>query len=157
MEIKLGNPRILTTPSGDILAELKEENGSRTFSIVLNPVSANLLNWEIEKTELQKPMIFKFVLETLTSLRANIKKIVIYDMADDVYYSCVIIKDNRENRTYKIDLHITHALSLSVASKCPIFIEEAVLAKYEERVRLIPIEKAKQAFLDLEPKKATKH
>lgn len=157
MEIRTGNPRLVHAPPGTILAVLKEENGPRTLTIELEVMFATLIYWEIENIEPPKPMIFKFVLECMRSLVTDIEKIVIYDLVDRAYYSYVVIKDNRENRTYNLDLHVTNALALAVAAKCPIFVTEEVFNKQDSYRKELGEENIRNIFNNIDPAKSVKH
>lgn len=161
MEIRVENPRATIVPPNHAVAMLKERGGSRVLTLTLSGISMAFLTWEINDVE-QRPEIFKFVLECVSCLKGSIEKVVIYDMAvDGIYLSRVIIKDSNEDRTYNMDLRVTEALVLALASKCPIFVVEEVFVKTEKyrnsQENNLSEEDALKMLNSMDPKKLIKH
>ena len=161
MEIRVENPIIVVVPPNNQMAMLREQGGSRVLTITLSGISMALLTWEIKDIE-SRPEIFKFVSECVGCLKGSIEKIVIYDMASDgMYLSHVAIKDTSEDRLYKMDLHVTDALVLALASKCPIFVVEEVFVKTQKYKNAeqdsLSEEEARRIFNNMDPSKLIKH
>lgn len=132
MEIRVEEPRFAEVPPDKKLVMLKEKDGARVVVINFNDIPFHLLGFELENIE-HRPEIFKFIPESLLpALRANIEKVVIYDIVEKVFRSRIFVKDDRENRTYGLELHITVALTLAIAAQCPIFVTEGTFEKYSE-------------------------
>lgn len=157
MEIKFVDLQLVTLRNQPMVL-LTEEGGKRRVSISFNTISAYLLACEMYKPE-RLTTIFGFELECLDALESSIEKIVIDGVSqDNVYEASVYIKDHRANKVYALKRHITQALSLATAAKCPIFIDGKVFKDLEERDEKIFTENEKtKKFLDkLNPGKKKK-
>jgi len=128
VEIKFLDPELLQVTPEKIVARITEENGTRTLGIALNNISTALIAWEINEVD-NRPTIFKFTLECIQALQANIERVVIHDLIDHYFQAHAVLKDDGADRTYNINLHVTDALALAVAAKCPLFVDEVVFTK----------------------------
>ena len=161
MEIEIGDPVLALIPPDSAVVQLTEKGGARRLTLTLNVISFNLISWELEGFPNTKPMIFKFICECMEALKANIEKVVIYDAVNGTYHSHVVIKDEQENRTYQMPLHVTDAVALAIASKCRIFVTEEVFEKVQKELEKYPdrtmATEARMFFDEMNPDKMTKH
>jgi len=158
MEIRTEDIQLAEMSDEARVALLKEMGGTRVLTITLSDVSFHLLIREIENVE-DRPTIFKFVSECVLALSGNIEKMVIFDIdsRSGMYRSYVTVRDARDDRTYNLDLHVTSALTLAVASKCPIFVTEEVFEKSSKEVKKYMENTVQRNFENIDPEKLTKH
>jgi uncharacterized protein len=74
---------------------------------------------------------------------AELFKVVIYDMVNDVFYSELHIQ--REDKILIVDARTSDAVALAVRSECPIYIKSEILEIVGTEVELPEVEETKES------------
>ena len=160
MEILLKKLDVVMAPPNIPVAHLKEENGSRSIYITLNIISLRNLIVAIDEIETPRPTIHAVYINSLQTLGADIKKIVIDDFIDGIFDSKIYIT-TKENSVQIINCHVTDALVIAVIKNCPIVIVENIFLKLEEESKRQQGEasesKALKILENIDPDKLIKH
>lgn len=137
---------------------LSEINGNRRFSVMIGEPEAQSIAMKINNKKSPRPLTHDLIKNLLNSFNAELIKVVIYDMVNDVFYSELHIQT--DEKVFIIDARTSDAVALAVRSDCPIFIKsdildivgtEVDLASQEEKKVKIPEneEDLKEEELDL--------
>ena len=104
---------------------LSEENGNRRFSVMIGEPEAQSIALKMNNKKSPRPLTHDLINSILISFDAELQKVVIYDMVNDVFFSELhIVKDNIP---FVIDARTSDAVALAVRSESPIFIKSEIL------------------------------
>jgi len=104
---------------------LSEENGNRRFSVMIGEPEAQSIALKMNNKKSPRPLTHDLINSILNSFDAELQKVVIYDMVNDVFFSELhIVKDNIP---FVIDARTSDAVALAVRSESPIFIKSEIL------------------------------
>lgn len=104
---------------------LSEEVGSRRFSVMIGEPEAQSIALKMNKKKSPRPLTHDLIKSLLTLFEANLQKVLIYDMINDVFYSELhIVKDDK---LIVVDARTSDAVALAVRADCPIFIKSEIL------------------------------
>ncbi|HLP03961.1 MAG TPA: bifunctional nuclease family protein [Paludibacter sp.] len=118
---------------------LSEEFGNRRFSVMIGEPEAQSIALKINNKKSPRPLTHDLIKNILEVLDADLRKVVIYDMVNDVFFSELhILKDNKN---LIVDARTSDAVALAVRSDCPIFIKSEILDIVGTVVELDPDEK----------------
>ena len=124
---------------------LSEENGNRRFSVMIGEPEAQSIALKMNNKKSPRPLTHDLINSILNSFDAELQKVVIYDMVNDVFFSELHIV--KENKPFVIDARTSDAVALAVRSDCPIFIKSEILdivgtevepAEQEETKAILP-------------------
>ncbi|OJV39166.1 MAG: hypothetical protein BGO29_02840 [Bacteroidales bacterium 36-12] len=104
---------------------LAEEDGKRRFSVMIGEPEAQSIAMKMNKKKSPRPLTHDLIISLLTSFNAKLKKIVICDMINEVFYSELYIE--RDNNQMVVDARTSDAIALAIRSECDIFIKSEVL------------------------------
>jgi len=104
---------------------LSEENGNRRFSVMIGEPEAQSIALKMNNKKSPRPLTHDLINSILNSFDAELQKVVIYDMVNDVFFSELHIL--KENIPFVIDARTSDAVALAVRSDCPIFIKSEIL------------------------------
>jgi len=104
---------------------LSEENGNRRFSVMIGEPEAQSIALKMNNKKSPRPLTHDLINSILNSFDAELQKVVIYDMVNDVFFSELHIL--KENIPFVIDARTSDAVALAVRSECPIFIKSEIL------------------------------
>ncbi|MHB9142024.1 MAG: bifunctional nuclease family protein [Paludibacter sp.] len=103
---------------------LSEELGNRRFSVIGEP-EAQSIALKINNKKSPRPLTHDLIKNILNVFEADLQKVLIYDMINDVFYSELYIK--KGDKTFIVDARTSDAVALAVRSDCPIFIKSEIL------------------------------
>lgn len=104
---------------------LSEELGNRRFSVMIGEPEAQSIALKINNKKSPRPLTHDLIKNILNVFEADLQKVLIYDMINDVFYSELYIK--KGDKTYIVDARTSDAVALAVRSDCPIFIKSEIL------------------------------
>ena len=104
---------------------LSEENGNRRFSVMIGEPEAQSIALKMNNKKSPRPLTHDLINSILNSFDAELQKVVIYDMVNDVFFSELHIL--KENSPIVIDARTSDAVALAVRSDCPIYIKSEIL------------------------------
>lgn len=104
---------------------MAEEDGKRRFSVMIGEPEAQSIAMKMNKKKSPRPLTHDLIISLLASFNAKLKKIVICDMINEVFYSELYIE--RDNNQMVVDARTSDAIALAIRSECDIFIKSEVL------------------------------
>jgi len=104
---------------------LSEEFGNRRFSVMIGEPEAQSIALKMNNKKSPRPLTHDLIKSILNSFDAELQKVLIYDMVNDVFYSELhILKDDK---ILIVDARTSDAVALAVRSDCPIYIKSEIL------------------------------
>jgi len=104
---------------------LSEVVGNRRFSVMIGEPEAQSIALKMNNKKSPRPLTHDLIKSLLHSFGAELQKVLIYDMINDVFYSELhIIKDEK---LIIVDARTSDAVALAVRAECPIFIKSDIL------------------------------
>jgi bifunctional DNase/RNase len=104
---------------------LSEEFGKRRFSVMIGEPEAQSIALKMNNKRSPRPLTHDLIKSILHVLDAQLQKVLIYDMVNDVFYSELYIK--KEETTIVVDARTSDAVAIAVRSECPIYIKPEIL------------------------------
>ena len=126
MEIEMKIRGLMMDPVTNMpIVVLKDVGGEAILPIWVGIYEANAIALEIEKVTTPRPMTHDLLKNVLTSLDAQVHKVVVSDLRDDTFFAVIWLE--RSGGAISIDSRPSDALALALRVDCPIFVEEDVL------------------------------
>ena len=126
MSVRMEVARILIRETNDThVVELREQNGSRVFPIVIGLNEAAAIERRIMGQTPPRPQTHELLAEVIRRLGATLDRIIISDLRDGTFYARLIL--TRDDETLDIDSRPSDAIALGVATEVPIYAEDRVL------------------------------
>jgi uncharacterized protein len=104
---------------------LSEEVGNRRFSVMIGEPEAQSIALKMNNKKSPRPLTHDLIKSLLGVFEAELQKVLIYDMVNDVFYSELYIK--KDDSVLIIDARTSDAVALAVRSDCPIYIKSEIL------------------------------
>lgn len=126
MEVEMKIRGLMMDPATNMpIVILRDVGGNRILPIWVGVYEANAIALEIEKVATQRPMTHDLIKTLLLGLDAGVRKIVVNELKDDVFYAVIWLE--KEGKLTSIDSRPSDALAIALRLDCPIFVEDAVL------------------------------
>jgi hypothetical protein len=126
MEVEMKIRGLMMDPVTNMpIVVLKDVGGDAILPIWVGIYEANAIALEIEKVTTPRPMTHDLLKNLLTSLEAQVHKVVVSDLRDDTFFAVIWLE--RNGSVISIDSRPSDALALALRVDCPIFVEEEVL------------------------------
>lgn len=106
---------------------LKEKDADRYLPIWIGANEADAIVIQLQSVTVPRPQTHDLLKSVIAELGANVTRIVVNDLADDVFYARILIDSNGKH--VEVDSRPSDAIALAVRVKVPIFVEELVLDK----------------------------
>ena len=106
---------------------LKEVEGERHLPIWIGPFEAEAIAMELQGIQSSRPLPYDLLRSVVGELGAEVARIVITEISNDVYFARIIIQHN--GLGVEIDSRPSDAIALAVRVKVPIFVEESVMER----------------------------
>lgn len=104
---------------------LSEEYGNRRFSVMIGEPEAQSIALKLNNKKSPRPLTHDLIKTILSVFDAQLLKVVIYDMVNDVFFSELhILKDDN---VLIVDARTSDAVALAVRSDCAIYIKSEIL------------------------------
>jgi len=104
---------------------LSEEDGNRRFSVMIGEPEAQSIALKMNNKKSPRPLTHDLINSILNSFGAELQKVVIYDMVNDVFFSELHIQ--KEDIPFVIDARTSDAVALAVRAECPIYIKSEIM------------------------------
>jgi uncharacterized protein len=104
---------------------MSEVDGNRRFSVMIGEPEAQSIALKINNKKSPRPLTHDLIKNIFATFNAELIKVVIYDMVNDVFFSELHIK--KDNEVLIIDARTSDAVALAVRSDCPIYIKSEIL------------------------------
>ncbi|MCG3176044.1 MAG: hypothetical protein MOGMAGMI_00982 [Candidatus Omnitrophica bacterium] len=112
----------------------------------------NAIALELQGEKFPRPLTHDLFVNVFSRIGVTIEKIVVSDLKENSYYAILHLRQGEIS--YEIDARPSDSLALAVRVKCPIFIEEKVLAKcpkMSETISEEDVEKFKDQLRSMTP------
>lgn len=104
---------------------LRELDSDRFLPIWIGPFEADAITLSLQELEVARPLTHDLLRNVLQTLDANVLRVNITELKDDVFYARIILSVN--GRELEIDSRPSDALALAVRVNVPIFVSEEVM------------------------------
>ncbi len=130
MAVRMELSRIFIREMTDMqIIELTEEDGDRTFPIVIGLPEAFAIERRLKGIEIPRPQTHDLMATVIEQLGGRLKEIVVNDLVDGTFYAKLIIE--QDGQEVEVDSRPSDAIALGVAENVPIYVAEQVLAQTE--------------------------
>lgn len=111
---------------------LESKRDRRGLAMAIGPFEANGIAISLQGVVPPRPLTHDLMLSLLGGLNATLRRVVITDLRDDVYYARLYL--DVQGATLQVDSRPSDAIALALRAKAPILIEDRVFEK-SERLR----------------------
>ncbi len=103
---------------------LTDEIEESYVPMVIGPAEANAIAVVLENVEISRPLTHDLLLSSVLALGGKVDKVVITDLADDVYYAEICLIHGERN--LRVDARPSDAIALALRSGASIFVDEKI-------------------------------
>ncbi len=121
----LGLSSALSSSNNTYALILKEVNGVRRLPVIIGAFEAQAIALELENFKRLRPLTHDLFADCLRKLNAFIKKIVITEIKEGIFYSTIFLEN--EGSVIELDARPSDAVAMAVRFNCPIFVNSSVL------------------------------
>jgi len=121
---------------------LSEEVGNRRFSVMIGEPEAQSIALKMNNKKSPRPLTHDLIKNLLTVFDAELQKVLIYDMVNDVFFSELYIQ--KDDKLIVVDARTSDAVALAVRVDCPIFIKSEILEIVGTEVDASDLEEKKE-------------
>ena len=133
VEVKIDSLRVSLTNQQRIVV-LKEVDRDRYLPIWIGPYEAEAITIALQEIEISRPQTHDLVKNTIDHLGANILRIEISDLKDDIFYGTLVLQ--RDSGEVGIDCRPSDAIAIAVRAHVPIMVSTEVM----EQASIMPEE-----------------
>ncbi len=126
---------------------LSEETGNRRFSVMIGEPEAQSIALKMNNKKSPRPLTHDLIKNLLNVMDAELQKVLIYDMINDVFFSELYIVTGDKTRI--VDARTSDAVALAVRADCPIYIKSDILDIVGTEVEVAPQEKDEKPKVEL--------
>lgn len=106
---------------------LKDLDGNNALPIWIGILEANSIAMQLEKIEFPRPMTHDLMKELIDCTKAEVKRVEVVDLKDNVYYATIHLGLNET--VFKLDARPSDAIAMALRMSTPIFVDSEVLSK----------------------------
>jgi bifunctional DNase/RNase len=126
MDIEVRIRGLMMDPSTNMpIVMLKDVGSDSVIPIWVGIFEANAIAIEIEKVAAPRPMTHDLTRNLIRHLNAQLDRVVITDLKDEMFFAVLWLKQDGEPIT--VDARPSDAIALALRSDCPIYVAEAVM------------------------------
>jgi len=114
-------------PLPQYVVVLEDKEQTRLVPIWIGVSEGNAIALEMNGEKFPRPLTHDLIVNILQAMDAKVEKVVICDIKDNSYFAQIYIRAN--SKLYEIDARPSDSLAMAVRIKCPIYIDDKVLAK----------------------------
>lgn len=114
--------------------KLKEFGGNRNLTMGMDELSTEYMIAALQKRELPTSPATEALNTCLQCLQGNIEKLVVYGLVDGHFKSQMTLKDQRDERTYSVEVNVIDGIIIALVAGCPIFVVEEVFKQSNEEI-----------------------
>lgn len=140
--------------------KLKEFGGNRNLIMGMDYLSAEYMAAALQKRELPGSPATEALNTCLQCLQGGVEKLVVYGLVDGQFKSQMTLKDQRDDRTYGVEVNVIDGIIIALVVGCPIFVVEEVFKQSNETAERVARDfftaQAQMVFDHLDAKKERK-
>jgi bifunctional DNase/RNase len=110
---------------------LLQDNLGRRVPIFIGRPEAFAISMAMESEELDRPMTYDLMKLVIDRLGANVERVVIDDLWQDIFYAKITVARNGD--IHDIDCRPSDALNIALRYRAPIYMAEAVIESIEQK------------------------
>lgn len=114
-------------PLPQFVVVLEDVEKTRLVPIWIGVNEGNAIALEMQGEKFPRPLTHDLMVNLLTTLGAEVEKVVVTDLKANSYYALIYVKHG--GKVIAVDARPSDSLALAVRTHCPIFIDEKVLRK----------------------------
>lgn len=127
MAVPMELSRILICEMHDLqIIELTEEDGDRTFPILIGLAEAEAIRRRFQGLEIKRPLTHELLANVIEAFGGELEAVIISDLREHTFFAELVIR-TPEGEELRIDSRPSDAIALCVAAEVPIYVEEHVL------------------------------
>lgn len=104
---------------------LREEEGGRTFPILIGIYEAMAIDRRVKGIKAPRPLTHDLLNNLVEALGGTLKRIVVNDLQDNTFFARIVVE--RDGQEIEIDARPSDAVALAALQDTPIYVEESVL------------------------------
>jgi bifunctional DNase/RNase len=108
-----------------VILRVKESN--RYLPIWIGPNEADAIAFKLQDVAAPRPLTHDLLGTVISTLGANVTRIIVYDLNNDIFYAKIILQVN--GTAMEVDSRPSDAIALAVRTEAPIFAHETVIEK----------------------------
>ncbi len=108
---------------------LQGKRDRRSLVMAIGPFEGQAIAFPLQGVTPPRPQTHDLILTLLADLKASLRRIVITDLRDNVYYALLIL--DVQGRELRVDSRPSDAIALALRARVPILVEERVFEKAE--------------------------
>ena len=124
VEVKIDSLRVSLTNQQRIIV-LKDIEQDRFLPIWIGPFEAEAITIALQEIEISRPQTHDLFKNMLSALDAQLLRVVISDLKEDVFYATLVLKSEKEE--IEIDARPSDAIAIAVRKHVPILVTAAVM------------------------------
>ena len=106
---------------------LRVKDTDKYLPIWIGPGEADAIALKLQNVSVPRPLTHDLLSDVISSLDAQVDRIVVSDLSDDTFYAKIVLQVN--GSTMEVDSRPSDALALAVRTESPIYAEDAVVEK----------------------------
>ena len=118
---------IITETSDKQVIVLKEQDGARTFPIVVGIYEATAIDRGVKEQRTARPLTHDLISSILRNLEVRLERVVVTELRHTIFYAKLVLQGN--GRTLEVDSRPSDAIAIAVQEGAPIYVDESVLAE----------------------------
>lgn len=118
-------------PGASQIFVLLQDNMGRKIPIFIGRFEALAISMAMEGEEVDRPMTYDLVKVLIERLGANVERVVIDDLWQDIFYAKVTVAKNGD--LHDIDCRPSDALNIALRFRAPIYMAEEVIESVEQK------------------------
>ncbi len=119
------------TPGTGQTFVLLQDNHGRRVPIFIGRFEAFAISMAMEGEEVDRPMTYDLLKLVIDRLGANVERVVIDDLWQDIFYAKITVARNGD--IHDIDCRPSDAVNIALRFKAPIYMAEAVIESVEQK------------------------
>ncbi|MCD6576576.1 MAG: bifunctional nuclease family protein [Anaerolineaceae bacterium] len=124
IEVKIDSLRVSLTNQQRIVV-LKQIDTNRYLPIWIGPYEAEAITIALQEIEVSRPQTHDLLKNMIASLNAKLKKVIIKDLKDDIFYGVLVVEVN--GKELEIDSRPSDAIAVAVRAHIPILVSKKVM------------------------------
>jgi bifunctional DNase/RNase len=124
VEVEIDSIRV-SLMSQQRIVILKEINSDRYLPIWIGPYEAEAITLSLQDVEVARPLTHDLLRNVLTELGAQVTRINITELKDNVFFARIILQVNGQEMA--IDSRPSDALALAVRVHVPVYVAEEIM------------------------------
>jgi len=127
---------------------LRECGGERSLPILIGSSEASAIAIRALEIDSERPLTVDLVKLIMQDLGGALERVVVYDLKDQVFYARLHVSTGKS--MHLIDCRPSDAIALALRCDCPIFVEDSVFEKNENRTIVSEKDKLRRNIANLD-------